>query len=835
MSGDRNSLTATDIAILGEQEALQRLELLASTSRILDSTLEDYESAVKQVADACVPDFADICAIEVISSTGEVNIAAYRFARTSGLKVPEVWSPVGRLCAPDRRPILAFGEADEPPNARLVRERFGAQSLIVAPITGGGITLGWFVAATGHFRRGFRPSALRIGVELSSRLGTAIQRVMLHREMQASARDQSRTVRRLRRLATAATNLAGAATAKAVLQVACVEACVIQEADGAIARWWMGDGSMVSSEAGDVDRDLADTAFESVSNHRSARGRGWVAYPLPSSDPWQRAALVVFVGEDFSADEELVLSSLASLIPVAFERALGTEATIRHEARLRAVVESSPVALIGVRDDGTVVSANPAAMRLFDWGSDPREWQLALQLQAPVLELADAVKASNGVVNRTVSVESHDLSLSGAPMPATSSTDNETVLIAGVDLSEVRRAERALVQAQRLEAMGQVAGRVAHDFNNLLTLILGYAELLRRAPSPEQHETLLDNIEGASRRAAALTQQMLGMTRRQLDTGVVIDLAHDIGNLETVLTRLAGPKVTVYISRPEETVKVRLDPSEMEQIVVNLVINACDAMESLGNIRISVGVEEPSANERWQLDLPEGLLAVLTVADDGPGMTEEIQARCLEPFFTTKERGHGTGLGLSTVYGLVKERGGQLRVTSWPGQGTSIRIWLPIALDANLSSGTEEDEVWPAGRMVSGRVLLVEDEDELRVIAEEALAGIGLEVVAVSSAEVALMKLARSHPFDVLVTDIRLPGLSGIELANGARVNQPDLPVLYMTGYSDARIPDPRDRVLRKPYRPDSLRLRVAELIEDHTSPGFPALIAGTGDGAGAL
>jgi CheY-like chemotaxis protein len=306
------------------------------------------------------------------------------------------------------------------------------------------------------------------------------------------------------------------------------------------------------------------------------------------------------------------------------------------------------------------------------------------------------------------------------------------------------------------------------------------------------------------------------MTRRQLDTGVVIDLAHDVGNLETVLTRLAGPKVTVYISRPEETVKVRLDPSEMEQIVVNLVINACDAMESMGNIRISVEVEEPSASERWQLDLPAGPLAVVTVADDGPGMSEEVQARCLEPFFTTKERGHGTGLGLSTVYGLVKERGGQLRVTSWPGQGTSIRIWLPVAVDAQLSSGTEEDEVWPAGKMITGRVLLVEDEDELRAIAEEALASIGLEVAAVSSAEVALMKLARSTlPFDVLVTDIRLPGLSGIELANGARVNQPDLPVLYMTGYSDARIPDPRDRVLRKPYRPDSLRLRVAELLAD--------------------
>jgi two-component system cell cycle sensor histidine kinase/response regulator CckA len=368
--------------------------------------------------------------------------------------------------------------------------------------------------------------------------------------------------------------------------------------------------------------------------------------------------------------------------------------------------------------------------------------------------------------------------------------------------------------------MGQVAGRVAHDFNNLLTLIIGYSDVLRRTVETEQQSGLLDNITNASKRAAALTQQMLGMTRRQLDTGVVIDLASEIANLEAVLARVAGPMVSVTMERPDDTVKVRLDPSEMEQIVVNLVINACDAMENAGRIRICLEAHEPTAEERWQNELPASPMAVLTISDDGPGMTEDIQARCLEPFFTTKERGHGTGLGLSTVYGLVKDRGGQLRVTSAPGRGTSIRIWLPMALDAALSSGTEEDESWPPGRRVSGRVLLVEDEDELRIIAESALTSIGLKVVGVSSSEEAMLELARSGHFDALVTDVRLPGLSGIDLATHARVSQPDLPVLYMTGYSEAQIPDPRDRVVRKPYKPDTLRLRVAELIEGRVLQG---------------
>ena len=815
-AAERSGLSAADVAILGEKEALQRLELLASTSRILDATLEDYDHAVLQVAESCVPDFADLCAIEVIGPDGDARTAAYRYARTSGLHLPDDWVPVGRLVAPDRRPVLTFANPEESEGARAIRQRFGAQSLIVAPITGGGLTLGWFVAATGAYRRGFRPSALRIGSEVSSRLGTAIQRVMLHQEMQASVRDQSRTVRRLRRLATAATNLAGAATTQAVLDIACIEACVIQEADGALARWSMADGSVVSAEAGQVNRALADVAFDSVTNRRAGRGRGWVAYPLPSSDPWQQAALVVFVGDDFSSDEELVLSSLASLIPVAFERALGTEAALLHEARLRAVVEGSPVALIGVQPDGTVNMANRAALDLFGWEPDPVEWLLTPEMKDPLAEITDEVLATGAVVSRSLMVESRNLSLSGAPLPALSPTEDRSVLVAGVDLSEIRRAEQALVQAQRLEAMGQVAGRVAHDFNNLLTLIIGYAEILRRGLDDEKQRNLVDNIESASKRAAALTQQMLDMTRQKVDSGIVIDLGREVAGLDTVLARVAGPRVALRIQASKSVIKVRLDPSEMEQIVLNLVINACDAMDGAGSVDVAVELVAPLAEERRQLDLPAGPLAQLTVADTGPGMSLEVQERCLEPFFTTKERGHGSGLGLPTVYGLVKERGGQLRINSAPGRGTAIRIWLPLVKDAALSASPEGTEKWPPGKTISGRVLLVEDDDDLRHMAEETLRSCGLTLVTAPSAEEALEILAEMGPFDALVTDIILPGLSGIDLVTKARENEPDLRVLYMTGYSGsggARIPNRGDPVLRKPYGADALRLRVAELI----------------------
>jgi PAS domain S-box-containing protein len=810
-------MSPADIAVLGEREALQRLELLAMTSRILDTALDDYDEAMRQVAEACVVEFADLCAIEVIGPGGQIRCAAYVFRDNSALTVPAEWSPVGRLAAPDRASVLAFSNSGGSPAAQSVRQHLAAQSMIVAPIIGGGLTLGWLVAATGPDRRGFRPSALRVGSEVASRLATAMQRVILHREMQASVREQGRTVRRLRRLAAAATNLAGADTPQAVLDIACVEACVIHEADGAVARWAKGDGTLVTASSGQVDLAVAETAFDAVASRRAARGAGWVAYPLPNSDPWQQAALVVFVGDEFAADEELVLSSLASLIPVAFERALGTEAALSHEARLRAVVETSPVALIGLDAAGQVNMANRSAQDLFGW-ADPIGSYVEPSLRASLTELTATVLDTRSVVNRSVTSKNVELSLSAAPLPGAAPGEPPSVIVAGVDLTDIRRAERALVQAQRLEAMGQVAGRVAHDFNNLLTLIIGYADLLRRGiDDPKQH-MLIENIEAATQRAAALTQQMLDMTRQKVDSGVVIDLGSHLTQLDAVLARLAGPKVDLRISAPPDVIKVRLDPSEMEQIVVNLVLNACDAMDGVGRVDVTVELDEPTVVARRKMGLPPEPLALLIIADDGPGMSEEVLARCLEPFFTTKGRGRGSGLGLPTVYGLVKERGGHLEIDSQPGAGTAICIWLPVYADAALTESAEGDESWPADRRLAGRVLLVEDEDELRDMAARTLTSIGLTVVSAASAELALEALDGTSPFDALVTDVILPGLSGVQLAALATAQVPDLPVMYVTAYpggaNGAIVPEDGHFILRKPYRPDTLRIKVAELLE---------------------
>ena len=845
----RTGMTPSEVALLGEREALQRLELLTTVSSLLDAAVDDYDEALDAVAEACVGEFADVCVIETISGDGRIRAVAYRATRNHGLTLPSPWTPVGRVMAPERRPVLAFdseaaykaaaeeaGSAsedsgvggidlggDHPGPSSTVRQimgRLGAQSMMSVPITASGVTLGWLVALMGPTRRGFRPSALRVASEVAGRIGTAMHSVMIRREMQATAREQTRTVRRLRRLAAAATNLAGAATTQAVLETACLEACAIHEARGAMAQWLKADGSTVRGSAGKVDIAAAERAFDAVTSGRVSRGPGWIAYPLPNTDPWQHGALVVFLADDMTGDDEPVLSSLASLIPVAFERALGTETALKHEARLRAVVDSSPVALIEVDRDGVVTSANKRAQELLGWSPNPGGWLLPDSLLDEVTALNGEVLETGEVVTRTAAVDGMELSLSGATLPPVHTTDGASVLVAGIDLTDIRRAERALIQAQRLDAMGQVAGRVAHDFNNLLTLIVGYASLLRRGIDDERQLEMIANIESASKRAATLTQQMLDMTRQRVDTGVVIDLGSAINGLDAVLARVAGPQVEMKIRASRNVIKVRLDPSEMEQIVLNLVINACDAMQREGEIEVSVQVAAPPATEVRELDLPPGPLALLTVRDTGPGMPPEVLARCLEPFFTTKDRGRGTGLGLPTVYGLVRERGGQLHIDSRVGEGTTFRIWLPLVRDAVVTASGEEDESWPPGRQVSGRVALVEDEDDLRSMAFEALTSIGLEVEAFANAEDALARInsAAANPetrFDAVVTDVILPHMSGIDLVKDLRRNDEGMPVVYMTGYTgDRDIPSgQRDPVIRKPYTPDQLRLRTAEVV----------------------
>jgi signal transduction histidine kinase len=814
------------VARLSATEALQRLELLAEVSRALDTATDDYQEAARRVAKACVPAFADLCAIELVGPDGHLRTVAYEHDGNSGLNVPAEWAPI-RLRATGNRPVLSYYGNEANGAIARARRALRAESLLLAPIAQGGITVGCFVAATGPERRAFRPSALRVGVEVASRLAAALERSMLQREMEAAYKEQARSVRRLRRLATAAAKLAGAATPQDVLDVACLEAQAIQEAEGAMARWWMPDGTVVEAHSGQFDEAVAEQAFDDTEGRRVARRAGWVAYPLLPNQVRRRAALVVFVGRELSSDEELVFASLASLVPVAFERAVGTGAALAQQARVRAVVSTSPVALVGLGPSGEVTLANPAAQRLFGWEAGGAEISLPPIVRPAFLELAELVRSTGEVTNLVVSAEPFELSLSAAPMPAISSggDDELSVLVGATDLSEIKRAERALVQGQRLEAMGLVAGRVAHDFNNLLTVIIGHTEMLSRKPSKDTQKLAAANINRAARRAAALTQQLLSLGGRQREGATAVDFAAELRDMRRVLERLAGERVTANIDSPHKPVIVAMSPSGAEQVILNLALNACQAMAKQGTslaIRLTaipgtlVGAGT-STGQPARHDLGRSGWAVLTVVDDGPGMTEEVRAHCLEPFFTTKDREHGTGLGLPTVYALVTEGGGHLEIESGPGQGTTVAVWLPLSEGMPLAREVEPAHAWPAGKLLSGRALLVEDEEELRDLASRCLQEAGLQVTALADGDAAATVAGPEGLFDILVTDIVLPGRSGLDVARTLGAGQADLPVLFVTGYSPGAgplpAPSPFVQVLHKPYHPEELVFAVAALL----------------------
>jgi len=378
------------------------------------------------------------------------------------------------------------------------------------------------------------------------------------------------------------------------------------------------------------------------------------------------------------------------------------------------------------------------------------------------------------------------------------------------DVTDQKELEAQLAHAQKLEAVGRLAGGIAHDFNNLVTAITGYGELLRSGLAAEDPRRAdAEEILRAAGRAAGLTQQLLAFGRRQLAQPRVIDLNQLVGELDKLLQRLAGEQVAVVTELAEEVVPVHVDPGQFEQVLVNLVVNARDAMPGGGRVLIRTRIV--------------GAEAVLEVSDEGDGMTEEVQARAFEPFFTTKARGKGTGLGLATVYGIVQQSAGRIDLTSEPGQGTRFVITLPRAEgEPQPLAADGRPGVSRGGRE---RIVLAEDDAQVRRLAERTLAAAGYTVQACADGEQCLAAVRDGSPGpDLLVTDLVMPGIGGHQLARRCRELAPGLRVLFVSGYTD----DVAERqglvgagqaFLPKPFTPAELVARVREIL-DSPAPG---------------
>jgi signal transduction histidine kinase/CheY-like chemotaxis protein len=381
------------------------------------------------------------------------------------------------------------------------------------------------------------------------------------------------------------------------------------------------------------------------------------------------------------------------------------------------------------------------------------------------------------------------------------------------------RSEEQLRQAQKLEAVGRLAGGIAHDFNNLLTVILSYGEELLGCapPDTDDHDQLLQIVQ-AGRRAADLTRQLLAFSRQQVLQPRVLDINEVIANVGRMLERVVGEDIELRIVADRTLGRVRADPGQMEQVLMNLVVNARDAMPSGGHLTIDtrmVDVDLRHAEEH--LELTPGRYVVISVTDTGVGMDRETQARVFEPFFTTKEMGKGTGLGLATVFGIVKQSGGNVWLYSEPGRGTTFKIYLPAVDGEAVRLGLTAQRTPLGGNEC---VLLAEDDEAIRRVAERVLQRAGYRVLAAGTPADAL-SICDNHgdEIDLLLTDVVMPRMSGLELAEAVVTRRPSVRVLFMSGYSDAavfrdRAQDPGVAFIQKPLTPDALGRRVREVLE---------------------
>jgi two-component system cell cycle sensor histidine kinase/response regulator CckA len=409
------------------------------------------------------------------------------------------------------------------------------------------------------------------------------------------------------------------------------------------------------------------------------------------------------------------------------------------------------------------------------------------------------------------------LSFIGRPLPP--ETGMRGLIINARDLTERQQLETQLRVAQKMEGIGRLAGGIAHDFNNLLTAILGYAELMESQLEDESLKSELREIRLAGERAAALTRQLLAFSRKQVLQPRILNLNAVVSEMEKLLRRLIGEDVELTTRLDPALESVKADPGQLEQVLMNLAVNARDAMPEGGTLTIETANTVLDAGfTTAHPGARSGEYAILTVADTGIGMSDEVRSHAFEPFFTTKEHGKGTGLGLATAYGIVKQSDGYITVDSEPGRGTTFRIYFPRATGpATASERGERSALSPRG---TETILLVEDESGVRRLSRTILEAQGYIVLEAAAGDEAL-EVARSHAREIqlVATDVVMPGMSGRELWDRLKTLRPDSRVLFMSGYTDDAIArhgvlEPGIAFLQKPFTPFSLAQKVREVLD---------------------
>ncbi len=506
------------------------------------------------------------------------------------------------------------------------------------------------------------------------------------------------------------------------------------------------------------------------------------------------------------------------------------------ERRFRALVEESWDAVALFAGDGTILYGSPATTRLLGYDLTEFVGRNAMELIHPddragvLVRLQETMAAPRARVHVAARVRHKNGSWRYLEGVFTNLIDDPSVgaIVNNYrDVTDRRILEEQVLLSQKMEAIGRLAGGVAHDFNNILTAIGGYSDLLLAdLPPDDRRRHDVEEIHQATQRAATLTQQLLAFSRRQVLQPKVISLNALVPNIEKMLRRLIGEDILFATVLHPSLGNVRADPGQLEQVIVNLAVNARDAMPDGG--RLTIETRNVELDEAYTAEHPAvkpGRYVLLAVTDTGVGMDEETKARIFEPFFTTKVRGKGTGLGLATVYGIVQQTGGHIWPYSEPGRGTTMRVYLP-RVDAPADPIEHPRDVAPETLRGSETILVVEDEAPVRTVTRQLLERNGYTVLEAPDGPTALALVdgkAGNRHIDLLLTDVIMPGMSGRELAAQLNARRPNVRVLFMSGYTDDAVVrhgmlEPGLAYLEKPFRPTALLREVRGVLREKAS-----------------
>jgi Signal transduction histidine kinase len=553
------------------------------------------------------------------------------------------------------------------------------------------------------------------------------------------------------------------------------------------------------SAAGDAMADMTGQDFVSLLNQDESERIGW------TRDSGRGGALVIYhvpvVDPDITGDPDPYTTPSLMLVVEAAQGIGASGGGTAAAPHLEALLSQLPLGLAMADRDGRLLFANPAFMRAAGQeGQTPPTYPTDLVVREDKRALSEAIRrfgqgpaTAGDIAIRLTSQPDDPVSLSLAGVRG---LGESAVLLGLTDTSEETRLKRQVAQATKMQAVGQLAGGVAHDFNNVLTAILGTCDLMlmRHSPGDSDYDDI-QQIRANSNRAASLTRQLLAFSRQQTLRPEVLQLPDVVADVSQMLRRLIGEKIQFFVQHDRDLGAVRADPTQLEQVIVNLAVNARDAMQSRGDGsgKLTLATRKVTTTDvramRSEI-IPAGEYTALIVEDTGSGIPPEHLGKIFEPFFTTKEQGKGTGLGLSTVYGIVKQSGGFIFAESEVGKGTRFIVYLPVhhippgtAVEIVLQPEAPETQ-WAGG----GAILLVEDEDPVRIVAERALTRQGYEVTSARDGEEGLELVREGGQFDLVVSDVVMPSMDGPAMAREIRKIAPELPVLFMSGYAEEQL-----------------------------------------------